>query len=141
MSGTSVRRGDIVRLELQPDRAVDRVTLPVSALAVLALIETPATATTRASAWTPLVAWTGTSLFGLPQDGLAVTPVGHVRLLDAWTVSMQDRNGEWKFTIPGLLTLDRPRRLRVGFLTWAYEVGPLAGQAADWETVLFLSEL
>ena len=120
--------------------SASRVSTPVPD--VLGLVETPATGLPRPSVWTPFAAaWTGTTHFEAPQAGVTLMLVGHIELRDAWNVNVHDEARERMFTVPGLIALDGPRRLRVAFLTWTFEYRLPAGQAADWETVLFLSEL
>ncbi len=95
----------------------------------------------RASVWSPFAAWTGRSEFEVPGDGLAVRVIGHVRLLDAWTVSIEAGCCRQRLTIPLLVGLDRRTRLRLAFLGWYYEFGPGAGEEADLDLLLFLAEL
>jgi hypothetical protein len=136
----ALRHGDIVTLQWRQDADVEPASAPAPAPSVLALVENAARGGLPATAWSPFATCTGTSLFRLPQDGLAVTLVGHIRLQDAWTVIVQtDR--EHRLTVPLLIGLERRARLRIAFLSWFFEARPGVGQDVDLDTLLYLVEL
>ena len=139
MSAPILSRGDMVKMDWQPDQTVSAAMALAPVSGVLGLVVTAGFA--RPTIWSPFAAWAGTSLFTVARDRLTVTVVGHIRLLDAWTVSIQTERGHRLITIPRLIALDRPRRLRAAFVGWYFEFGPGAGQEADSDLLMFLAEL
>ena len=135
----ALRHGDIVKIEWPVHDVPDPAPGPQAPVSgVLGLVETdPVAGSAFIAVWSPLALWTGRSQFDVRRDHLAL--VGHLRFLDVWSFSIMADEQEQRFTLPALIAMDRPRRLRVAFLSWVFE-GPLRTEAPDWETVLFLAE-